>query len=109
MVDSIVSWPIPDDPAPGLIDDEAFDLLLYARHLVGDLLTQTGVVAQLLWLDAVDKLLGLLHQRIQLGVAADVEVLKPAKELGQVANARVAEDTRLTILAGSQPFGQVGQ
>ena len=65
------------------------------------------VVAQGLRLDALNDLLGLLDQGVQLSLERTLRCAKAVKELGQVGDGAVAEDLALAVARGAEPFGQV--
>ena len=98
-----------DEAPPRALHEHAVQFGLHAGELGGDVLTQRSVVAQILGRNALHQTLGLLDVRIQLGIAADVQVLEALEELGQVADGSVAKDPSLAVLPGLEPFGQMRQ
>ena len=65
------------------------------------------VVAQGLWLDTLDDLLGLGNEFVQLLIGADVELSKAAEARDQVLGRRVTENLGLSIDLARESFGQV--
>jgi hypothetical protein len=76
MVASVGGGTGADQPASRSVRDQALDLLAHARHLGCDLLPQRVVIAEVLRRHALYQPPSLLHQRVQLGIAADVELLE---------------------------------
>ena len=91
------NWHVSDDAAPGPIDHHAVDDTLNLAQLGRDVLTQCVVGTQRLRLDAADDLLGTFHQRIEIGIRANVELTEAIEELGQVVDRGVSEDLALAI------------
>jgi len=96
-----------NDPAPGPVYQQAVEGSLNTGQLRGNLLAEGSVVTQVLRLMALDNASGLVDQRVQLRVRANVELLKPIEELRQVADRRVPEDFTLAFRSAAQAFVQV--
>ena len=90
-----------------LSDEQTIERRLDDRQLGGDVLTQPLVVAQLLRLDALNNLLGLIDQFVKLCVRAQIQVPKAAEELGQVGDGRVPKHLGLAVIVTSQPFSEM--
>ena len=58
-------------------------------------------ISQRLRLDAHDRLLGLLHEGIQLGTRPNVQPPEPLEELPQVLDGRIPEDLGLAVVKPS--------
>jgi len=71
------------------------------------MLPQAAVVAKLSWLNAVDDLLALVDQRVELLAGTDVERSEPVEELAKIADGRIPENLRPTVLLTAEPFAQV--
>ena len=92
---------------PRSIDQHSVERGLDAGQLRGNLLPQTGVVAQLLRLDTTNGALGLGHKAVELLVGTDIQMSEPLEELGQVLDSRVTKHFWLAIFLPTQSLGQV--
>ena len=80
---------------------------LHAAHFRSDMLSQPGVVAQGLRLDAANDSLRVGHEPIQLLIAVDVELPETLEKLRQILDGRISEDSRLPVLLPGQPLRQM--
>ena len=70
---------------------------LDCREFRGHVLPQRVFVPQLLRLDVPHDALDLVHELIELVAAADTQVPKMSKELGQILDGRVSKHLRLAV------------
>jgi len=70
-------------------------------------LTKCVVVTQLLRLDAIQEILCSFNKLIELLIGANVELLEPFKEFGEIGNCRIAKHLSF-ILGSAQALTQMG-
>jgi hypothetical protein len=66
-------------------------------------------ISQRLRFDARDRLLGLLHQLVQLRAAPDVEPPEPLEEVPKVLDGGITEDLGLAVMQAREAFSQMGR
>ena len=86
-------WLSPQNLSPGPLDDHPLQLVLDLSHRRGDILTQIGVVAQLLRRHSLDHLLCLVNELVQIVIGANVEAPKALEECRQVFHHGIPKDT----------------
>src|SRR5260221_14403289 len=107
MSASVDSLRCPNDPTPRCIDEQALDFGLDARHVAVDLTTQRIVVAQILWRNPLNQLLGLLNKSIEVNAAVEIQVLEAVEKLREIADRGIPKDPTFAVFTVTQPFRQV--
>ena len=69
---------------------------------------QAGIVAKFLRCNTSDNPPGILNQRIQLLVGADIQLPEAVEELRQVFDRRIPEDLGLAVRLTGKPISEVG-